>query len=511
MDPIKIQIRNYRSIPYNNPIEFEVGEGITMITGINNIGKSNLLKLFYEFRPSIYFDGLNNLVINPNTEIQFNNGYFFSNILNQNSKRENIELKMSVNSNELSLNIEPRFNSNLDDPYYRQTCIISPDLKPEEIKIIVSLFSDSMYIGPFRTPTFQSTGNYYDIQIGHSFISTWDSWTNGNNTSTRKKIRLLKEELKNLFGFNHFDIYPNQGNTNLIVETDNGIFNLDELGGGISHFILVLANAMIRNPSYILIDEPENGLHPKMQEMFLRTLSSKAKIGLIATSHSIGLARSIGADRIYTMSKDKSQRILLTKFGENFSPTIRDSLNELGYSQFVELGGNNILLVEGRTDIKSFKEILKLYNIEQHFIIMDLGGANFINGDSYEELAELKRLNAKSYSVIFDSEFTKDNDTLKKSFQDFISNCESLNYNVFATDYHSTENYITQEAIEKVIGNQYPALNKYESMESIERKNNFTKWGKNKNWLMFREMEQKDFENTQLHLFITEKLIPLTK
>ena len=282
------------------------------------------------------------------------------------------------------------------------------------------------------------------------------------------------------------------------------------MGGGISHFILVLANALIRQPSYILVDEPENGLHPKMQEMFLRTLASKAKIGLIATSHSIGLARSVGADRIYTMSRNSSQRLLLTKFGQHQSMTIRDSLNELGYSQFVELGGDNILLVEGRTDIKSFKEILRLYNIEHHFIILDLGGSNFINKDSYDELAELKRLNAKSYSVIFDSEYTRDNDTLKQSFQDFISNCESLSFNVFVTDRYSTENYITQEAINRVIGSQYPVLEKYENMEGSERKAAFTKWGKNQNWLMFREMEKTDFESTELHNFITEKLIPLT-
>ena len=508
MNPVTVQLRNYRSIPFNNPIEFDVGDGITVITGINNIGKSNLLKFFYEFRNSI---NSYNSISNSNSQLGFQSGLFFSNVKNQNSDENNIEIKFTYNTHEVFLNIEPRDILNLDDSFYKQTSTITQGINDDELKMISRLFWDSMYVGPFRTPTFQTTGNYYDIRIGHSFILDWDTWANGGNTTTRRKIKQLKDELKTLFGFNNFDIYPNKENTNLIVETDNGIFNLDELGGGISHFILVLANALIRQPSYILVDEPENGLHPKMQEMFLRTLASKAKIGLIATSHSIGLARSVGADRIYTMSKDLSQKLVLTKFGERHTQTIRDAINELGYSQFVELGGDNILLVEGRTDIKSFKEILKLYKIEQHFIILDLGGSNFINKESYYELSELKRLNAKSYSVIFDSEFTKDNDLPKKAFQDFIHNCKSLSFNVFATDCHSTENYITQEAIEKVIGNQYPALSKYESLESIERKEKSTKWGKNQNWLMFREMKKEDFKNTKLHNFITDVLIPLTK
>ena len=35
------------------------------------------------------------------------------------------------------------------------------------------------------------------------------------------------------------------------------------------------------------------------------------------------------------------------------------------------------------------KEILKKYKIEHHFILMDLGGSNLINEESYEELEEL--------------------------------------------------------------------------------------------------------------------------
>lgn len=65
------------------------------------------------------------------------------------------------------------------------------------------------------------------------------------------------------------------------------------------------------------------------------------------------------------------------------------------------------MLVEGTGDIKSFKEILRKYGIEHHFIVMDLGGSGLISKASRHELDELKRLNAKSYNVIFDSEISR--------------------------------------------------------------------------------------------------------
>ncbi len=47
---VKITIKNYRGFG-NQPQEFEIREGFTALIGLNNVGKSSLLKLFYELRP----------------------------------------------------------------------------------------------------------------------------------------------------------------------------------------------------------------------------------------------------------------------------------------------------------------------------------------------------------------------------------------------------------------------------------------------------------------------------
>jgi hypothetical protein len=145
---------------------------------------------------------------------------------------------------------------------------------------------------------------------------------------------------------------------------------------GLSHFILALVNPLFKSPSFILIDEPENSLHPKMQETFIRALASKSRLGLVAASHSIGLARS-AADRIYSLERE-GEGLTLKPFGESHKPTVAQSLHELGYSQFLDIGGNNILLVEGRTDIKALREILRKFGIEQHFIFGHLVEASLL-------------------------------------------------------------------------------------------------------------------------------------
>lgn len=523
MNKVKVTLRNYRNIPYNNPISFEINDGITFILGVNNIGKSNLLKIFRDLRPVFSkkhsLVDKNSLIASISDYLNTGTGISYGQLLNQESTKINIDISIDVvgEKTEYKLIMHPH-NGKIDYLSYNgfhfsffKNETRQGYFNPNVLGIMKNVVCNSLYIGSFRTPNAKSSGDYFDIKIGTDFISTWDDWANGSDITKRNKIIALRDELKELFGFKRFEISVHSNKSNLIINTETGSFLLDELGGGISHFILVLGNALIKEPDFILIDEPENALHPKLQQTFIRTLASKAKYGLIATSHSIGLARST-ADHIYSLTKNpSSNKLSLKKFGEHYTPSIMNSINELGYSQFVELGGNNILLVEGRTDIKSFKEILRKYNIEHHFIVMDLGGSNMITKDSYEELKELKRLNAKSYSVIVDSEISGKEAKINPKISEFKDMCESLNFNVFLTEVHSTDNYITQEAINTILSPKYPKLDPYENLESKERKSNGTKWSKKFNWKMFREMRKEDFKDTKLEQFILEILTPFTK
>lgn len=496
---LKIRVRNYRSITHDHPIEFQINRGITFILGVNNVGKSNLLRFFVELKElfsNTYRHGFSH---------EINLQYPFDHLAHRKSFDKPILIDFIFEDQRYELTIRP--NVDTHSSLVKLSIIYENPNGSNYWPHINDFFRKILYIGAFRSPISNNTNqNQSDISSGAHFINEWKSWADGDNVTKSRKISKLIYELKDLFGFKEFDIKPHLNGANLIVKIDGEQFTLTEMGSGFSHFILVLANALVKEPSLILIDEPETNLHPRLQETFTRVLASKVTFGVIATSHSIGLARSV-ADHIYSLTRDDNGISKLETYGTHFAPTISQSVLEMGYSQYAELGGNNILLVEGRSEIKVFREILRKYAIDKHFIIIPLGGSQFILGDKekiIDELNELKRLNSKSVSVIFDSERTRAKENLKGTFKSFSEVCVTLGFNVHATQRHSTENYFTQSAIKKVMGAEFRKLEHYEKLSQPN-------WDKNKNWLIAKEMEKSEFDNTDLGEFILRKLVEFTK
>jgi energy-coupling factor transporter ATP-binding protein EcfA2 len=503
MFPITITLQNYRAFPMNAPIEFTIDEGITFLLGVNNIGKSALMRAFFELRPVIDVAKLREA---KGTSERIANNLFFDLLANRSTPERPIYVTFRHGQSGWNLEIFPLgddpHTNNFQVKYFREG---SPP--PELLTMVELLFHRSMYVGPFRSPAVQVTDTLYDIRIGRNFVQDWDTWANGPRIDHSKQVESLIEQLRTLFGFHYFGMTVSQDSTQLYLTTDDGRFSLGELGDGIAHYVIVLGNAMIKNPAFIYIDEPEIGLHPRMQEIFVRTLASKATRGVIATSHSVGLARSV-ADRLLTMTRDNQGRRRLAPFGEHQRDSLIQSISELGYSQYAEIGGNHLLLVEGRTDIKCYREILRKFGLEQHFLIWSLNGSDWIKADSSkvaDELNELKRLNARSISVIFDSERTAAHAELSTQLGRFHDLCITLGFHVFPTDRHSTENYITQAAIDRIAPN-HTALQPFEPFGA-----NTPKWDKSKNWLMFEKMHREDFTGTGLEEFLEGTLSRLVE
>jgi ABC-type siderophore export system fused ATPase/permease subunit len=57
---LAITFQNYRGFSIENPVTLEIDDGITFLLGVNNVGKSSLIRAFYELRPFIDQPLLNN-------------------------------------------------------------------------------------------------------------------------------------------------------------------------------------------------------------------------------------------------------------------------------------------------------------------------------------------------------------------------------------------------------------------------------------------------------------------
>jgi ABC-type cobalamin/Fe3+-siderophores transport system ATPase subunit len=502
---LQVTLQNYRAFPRNAPITFDVDEGITFLLGVNNVGKSALLRAFFELRSMVAIGLLSDAAKVGQSRDGLGTNTPFDLLTHRATQKSPILIRLRRGEGGFDIQIEHQggdTHTQAVDVSVKR--IGSGAAAQETLSAITALFARSMYVGSFRSPATQVTDRLFDVQIGTGFVADWDSWANGTRSDQRQQVRLLVRELKGLFGFTEFDISVSQDTRQLLVATDDGEFSLSELGDGIAHYIITLGNALIRQPAFIFIDEPEIGLHPRMQEIFVRTLASKAKMGLIATSHSVGLARSV-ADRMIMVTRDDDGRRRLAPFGQHREETLVQSILELGFSQYAEIGANHLLLVEGRTDIKAFREILRKFGLDQHFLIWSLNGSDWIKADPTkvaDELNELKRLNTRSVSVIFDSERASAGAKLAPDINRFAKLCAKLGFLTFPTDRHSTENYVTQAALDIVFPHgRHIALGPYDAFSASP-----TKWDKASNWLLFREMLPSDFDGTALGDFIANTM-----
>ena len=164
--------------------------------------------------------------------------------------------------------------------------------------------SQSKYFPAFRNAINEGAGNYYDLPVGTALVTAWDSWKAGSSRAHKNAISRVEKEIASLLGFETLEINADQSSKTFDINIDGRPQKLHEVGAGVSQLIIVLAAALVQNPPYILIDEPELSLHPALQLKFLATLGMYARKGILYSTHSIGLARS-SATRIYAVKKTR--------------------------------------------------------------------------------------------------------------------------------------------------------------------------------------------------------------
>ena len=529
---IEITIKNYRCFPDSKPAKILLQEGFTSFVGVNNSGKSTLLKFFYEFR------NLFRLLSSPNSIHNTLDGKFqpfelassisdveeiFCNANNRDLEIQirNIHItKENEQNNELIpvrfdiiikrdtktftskiylSNGELIFNHNKTNPNikFRGTILHFENNPKAELSEIIQTFktlSDTVYIGPFRNVINAVSGeNYYDIQVGKQFIDTWRRWKTGKEKRKNEAIIRLTDDIKHIFDYDVLEINPSEQGDDLKVFINGKSYKLSELGSGITQFILVLANAIIEQPSYILIDEPELNLHPSLQLDFLTTLGSYASEGVLFATHSIGLARA-SADRIYSVHKAIEGESEISDF--EATSRFSEFLGELSFSGYKELGFDKVLLVEGTTDVKTIQQFLRLHKIDHNIMLLPMGGGSLINDSSEQELAEITRISDNIFALI-DSERNESGAELDPDRAAFVEICKKIKIDCHPLERRATENYFPDRAVKKIKGEKYQALKHYEKLSEISHP-----WSKNENWKIAREMTPDELNETDLGEFL---------
>jgi predicted ATPase len=176
-----------------------------------------------------------------------------------------------------------------------------------------------------------STATYYDIRVGQAFVQAWRSLKTGNTRRENEAAAEVTDLIRRIFGHDRLEINASEDGQTIQVLIDGRSYGLHELGSGFTQFVLVLINAAVQKPSFVLIDEPELGLHATLQLQFLTTLGSFAKEGVLFATHSIGLARAAG-ELVYSLTRQGSGASKIQELGSE--PRLSELLGELSFSGY---------------------------------------------------------------------------------------------------------------------------------------------------------------------------------
>jgi AAA ATPase domain len=525
---MKIEVKNYRCFSDAAPARFEIKPGFTAIVGQNNAGKSALLRFIYEMRPLFVFlseggQALGSVLagqphsigvhgVDDRDEIFFNGNDRDIEIIFSLPKRNEsgdlfeidaLHLRIDRSTYHFHFRVETRpnvltsgsYSIDFNDMLSEQEGAGRVDYRP--YKSCFHDFSRSCYIGPFRNAI--QTGqladySYYDVRIGQNFVQQWQSMKTGPVRRDNIAITALTNRIRDIFGFSTLSIEATPSAESLLVTINGWPYRLGEIGAGLSHFVLGLTAVATLRPKFVLVDEPELSLHPSLQLDLLEVLSQFGVEGVVYATHSIGLARS-GADRVYSVRRVAGAHSEVHPFDS--TPSAGEFLGELSFAGYQELGATAVLAVEGPTELRVFRQLLRLYGLDHQVVCLPGHGTNLINGDADEQLGEIKRLASLSFAIV-DSERTRENEELDSRRSEFLRLCQAHDIPCLVTSRRATENYFPDHAVKAALGDSHQALGPYQSLKDAG-----TPWGKRENWRIAGKLTRADLAGTDLDEFLT--------
>lgn len=525
----RVRLFDYRCFHREQPATIELNPGFTSLIGPNNSGKSSFMRSLYELRSAFEYawSGLSN-----------NSMQFLLNPIGWSlvpPLHEHEEVLTDRDGPQCRIELEPALPQHLIDSAIARLSMEAvsngsafkcrlfasdgeeigvPDsptalasatsekvtLRSGKVYSLRPLLSfleilrRAQYVGPFRNAINEGAGGHFDTQIGTGFINQWHQWKTGANKKNNRAIERVTDDVRRLLGARTLEIMASNELKTLQVVVDRRPFKLPELGAGFSQLVLVLGSALIRGPSFILIDEPELHLHPALQNDFLTTLAGYAEHGIFYTTHSMGLARL--ADRCLSVQK-RDDRSIVRPFDR--TPNYAEFLGSLGIAGLQDLGWDRVLLVEGPKDVRTAQQLLRLYDKDRNTIVLPLGGDSMINGKITHELSEVRRLCERVHALV-DSERAAGTDAPMQARSEFARICAQLSIRCCVTDRRAIENYVSQGALDRTWGSaRYKALDRFTTPPS-----DGTFWGKGETWRAAQNMTRSELEATDLGQFLAE-------
>jgi predicted ATPase len=288
-----------------------------------------------------------------------------------------------------------------------------------------------------------------------------------STSAARKRYESLLDSFRHVTSGYTFDIVTDTKNNVHVHFSRDGSSWLAaaDCGLGLQDVLIILFCALLPNHEAVLVEEPENHLHPDMQRRLLAHLRSIADRQFFLSTHSNVFLDSTLIDRVFFTAFDGEITI-------SDATGRAEILGDLGYSVTDNLLSDLVILVEGVTDVPVVEEFLRKKGLYNSYSIKTWP----LNGDQMAQL-DLKVL-TEPYRVIA----LVDRDPGSKVVRDkFEQNCNAAGIPVHRLERNSIENYFTVRALREVLREPIPdKLSKIHPNVSIVKQLGFSpkKWNR---------------------------------
>lgn len=260
-----------------------------------------------------------------------------------------------------------------------------------------------------------------------------------------------------------------------------------DCGMGLQEILIILYFALASEHEVVLIEEPENHLHPEIQRRLIAFLREKTQKQFFLSTHSSVFLNTHFADRVFSCRMTDSVRV------EN--ATNRAALlTELGYSIADNLVSDLVVLCEGPKDKPVLEEFFHKMGLldRSNIKVWPLGG------DIMDQL-DLSVFQ-ESHQLIALIDGDPGSSAVRKRF---LTNCGELKIPVTRLSRYSLENYFSIPAIASVMKGQMPAnLTELEPEKRVCDQLGFEVKGNG--WKIAKEMKLEDIKGTDFEEFLQQ-------
>jgi ABC-type cobalamin/Fe3+-siderophores transport system ATPase subunit len=506
---IDITLKNYRCF---REVEWRLTPGLHAFVGLNNVGKSALTRLLYDLRLTLK-SAVPALQRHPLATVGHKQ-HVSSQLTAPVGQTTAIDIIGESDIEPCSITFqqsgEPtglRFTFSKPDGSAMMELVGNPSAdvraRPAEDKAhianLISELTTTIYIPASRTTAagHSSGQEWFDAQIGNLLVNWLQQQKMEGDRATAEQFLRLEKAVARLIGAKTLSLRPITNRSMIDIEIDGRVRRLDEVGTGISHLITTAAIVAFRRPSYLFIDEPEINLHAALQEQFLSLLAPFCKSGVVFSTHSLGLARSVTQStwQVYRGTDGFSE---LQKLAAPDTPIA--GLCDLQYSAWRAAGMQMVLAVEGPNDVLIIRHWLRTLDADRQILVAPL-----LNGDGmatrgvHQCLSDL-RLFPTPIAALADSERKRHGGPTADTRGELAKACRDLNIKCLVTERRCIENYLTQSAIDRAFpGKGFAALGPFDDSKSAP-------WGKENSWRIAPHMTPEEIRATDVGRFLDDLL-----